>query len=184
MSQAEVVSAALMEAIKLNLREKPFEKITIDDICNDSHVGRRTFYRYFKDKYDLLNRLYDHEFCEVVEQKDYRSIWDFYPDICAHLYSDRKFFLNAFSVTGQNSFREFCNDKLYPILMSDFGSSFSSEREAAFVIKHITYATFDGFQWWLAQEPCMPPDEYEKYSRELIIHVAKGIAGIGSSREE
>lgn len=98
-------------------------------------MSRRSFYRQFRDKYELLNWLYDYEFCRFVDERQDKTIWDYYPDICRHLYCDSEFFLNAFSVTGQNSFRDFCNDKLYPLLMNDFGYVFPDEKTARFVIK-------------------------------------------------
>jgi len=37
------------------LEKKPFEKITVIDICDESLIPRATFYNYFEDKFDLLN---------------------------------------------------------------------------------------------------------------------------------
>lgn len=178
MSQAILVKKALAEGLKVHLRKRPFSKITVEDICAASGVSRRSFYRQFQDKYELLNWLYDYEFCQLAEERGYHTIWDYYPDICRHLYSDREFFRNAFSVTGQNSFRDFCNDKLYPILMRDFGYVFPDEAAARFVIKRITDASFDGFQWWLGQDPCMLPEQYAAFSRRIFTDVARGIAEI------
>ncbi len=36
------------------LTEKPFEKISLTELCTRSMVPRSTFYRYFEDKHDLL----------------------------------------------------------------------------------------------------------------------------------
>ena len=182
-SQAILVKKALAEGLKVHLRKRPFSKITVEDICAASGVSRRSFYRQFQDKYELLNWLYDYEFCRFADERDYHTIWDYYPDICCHLYSDRAFFVNAFSVTGQNSFRDFCNDKLYPILMRDFGYVFPDEATARFVIKRITDASFDGFQWWLGQEPCMPPEQYAAFSRRIFTDVARGIAEIDTRKK-
>ncbi len=184
MSQALIMKKAMADALKVHLRKRAFSKITVDDICITADVGRRSFYRYFKDKYELLNWLYEYEFCDSVEKSPDKTIWDYFPDICRHLYSDRAFFVNAFSVTGQNSFRDFCNSRLYPLLMNDFGAVFHSEAEAQFVIKHITDATFDGFQWWLSREPCMPPEEYAAYAQSVFTRVARGIADIDKQHEE
>lgn len=42
------------------LQEKPFEKITVNEICMEANFPRATFYNYFDDKYDLL------EYCWTV----------------------------------------------------------------------------------------------------------------------
>lgn len=39
------------------LGEKPFSKITIQDIMAEADIQRATFYRYFQDKYDVARRI-------------------------------------------------------------------------------------------------------------------------------
>ncbi len=58
------------------LRKKPFEKITINEVCIQAGFPRATFYNYFDDKFDLLDycwivigqQLRLEEFKEVPEQ--------------------------------------------------------------------------------------------------------------------
>ena len=40
------------------LREKPFEQISVKEICDRSSTSRITFYTHYKDKCDLLNDLF------------------------------------------------------------------------------------------------------------------------------
>lgn len=49
------IDAALLE----NLRERSFDKITIDNICKSAMINRSTFYKYYEDKYSLLNSYLD-----------------------------------------------------------------------------------------------------------------------------
>ena len=44
----------LKAALFRELEAAPFERITLTDICSRSMIPRSTFYRYFEDKYDLL----------------------------------------------------------------------------------------------------------------------------------
>ena len=44
----------LQQAFFKLLTEKPFEKITLKELCDTAMIPRSTFYRYFEDKYDLL----------------------------------------------------------------------------------------------------------------------------------
>ncbi len=44
----------LSEALITLMSEKPFEKITVVDICERAMVHRATFYSHFADKYELL----------------------------------------------------------------------------------------------------------------------------------
>ena len=36
------------------MSEKPFEEITINDLCNSAMIRRTTFYKHFSDKYDFF----------------------------------------------------------------------------------------------------------------------------------
>ena len=44
----------LFYAFRTLLSEKPFEDITIQEICSRAEVRRATFYKHFTDKYDFL----------------------------------------------------------------------------------------------------------------------------------
>ena len=44
----------LFYAFRTLLSEKPFEDITIQEICSKAEVRRATFYKHFTDKYDFL----------------------------------------------------------------------------------------------------------------------------------
>lgn len=37
------------------LTSKPFEKISVNELCNEANYPRSTFYNYFDDKFDLLD---------------------------------------------------------------------------------------------------------------------------------
>ncbi len=47
----KLLSNALFQMVET----KPFENISVMDICQEALVPRSTFYNYFEDKYDLLN---------------------------------------------------------------------------------------------------------------------------------
>ena len=68
---------AIADAMKELLRATPIEKITTDSILAKANVSRRSFYRYFKDKYDLLQWIYDYDFCRFVEVRPEKTIWDY-----------------------------------------------------------------------------------------------------------
>lgn len=44
----------LADALLEKLREKPFEKITVDEIAEAAGVGRATYFRHFSGKQDML----------------------------------------------------------------------------------------------------------------------------------
>jgi len=65
----------LTDAMIELMREKSFEKITVIEICEKAMVHRATFYKYFEDKYQLL------EYCmnEIAlafsnDEKDFENV--------------------------------------------------------------------------------------------------------------
>lgn len=50
--------AAIVEAFNELIKEKDFEHITVAAIIAKADVSKATFYRYFKDKYDVMNYNY------------------------------------------------------------------------------------------------------------------------------
>lgn len=50
----EFLKECIADAILELLREKPLDKITADDICKRSGVGRATYFRHFKSKEDAI----------------------------------------------------------------------------------------------------------------------------------
>ena len=57
----------LADAMKLCMKSAPLEKITVGEIVGACGTTRQTFYRHFKDKYDLVNWYFDKILLESFE---------------------------------------------------------------------------------------------------------------------
>lgn len=176
MSQTPLTKKALADSLKELLRAAPFDKISVSDICENAGTSRRNFYRHFPDKYALLVWIYDEGFCSINPHYDEWVLQDYFFGICNFLYRDRKFYSRAFLVTGQNSFREFCREKLYPLFVKDFAGVFVDKQVERFFIVRMSEAIFDALQLWLCSEPCMPPDEFAAYFCGSMSMIAEKIA--------
>lgn len=57
MTDLKKISAreALMNTLAELLRQKPFQKISVNELCKAAHVSRSAFYANFNDKYHLLS---------------------------------------------------------------------------------------------------------------------------------
>ena len=175
---------ALAEGLRTIMRKTPFDNISVVDICNESAVSRRSFYRYFKDKYELLNWTYYDAFLYMFDDKKTPHAISLYPHVCRHLYLDREFYLNAFDVKGQNSFREYCTERLYPYLERDYGDACMTEKERKFYITRLIDAVFDNLQEWLRTEPCVPPDEYVEKAVRSITRMSVRLASVALTVSE
>lgn len=49
----------LRNALSALIKSKPYEKITVCDICQEAVINRMTFYKHYMDKNDLLSDMFD-----------------------------------------------------------------------------------------------------------------------------
>lgn len=172
---------ALSLSLKEIMQNTAFSKITIENICENAGISRRNFYRYFPDKYELLNWTYYNDFIEGVSQKEHPRTIDLIPDVVRHLEKNREFYLRAFDVTGQNSFRDFCYERLYPYMDRDYGSVFPDQRSKEFVFRRIINGVFDSYQEWMRQDRGMSAEEYADYLVGMIKKFAVKFAEVAEN---
>jgi AcrR family transcriptional regulator len=60
----KIIMSAFMDLLK----EKEFEKISMNDIAEKANVNRGTIYLNFMDKYDLLDKCIESNFSELVDE--------------------------------------------------------------------------------------------------------------------
>ena len=100
------VEKIIMDALLSLNDEKPLSKITVGDIIERANVGRQTFYNHFRDKFELINRIYKSQVVELfacMENGLYNSICETQKSFMAK----RSFFSQALKLTGPNSLREY-----------------------------------------------------------------------------
>ncbi len=94
-------------------RTKSIEKITVNDITANCDYSPSTFYRYYKDKYDLIACYYAEKMKEMLDRigVDGYSWDDAYLDSVRYYESQKDFLANLFlHTTGLDSFIEHMTD--------------------------------------------------------------------------
>ena len=104
---------AIIGAFNQLIEKQEFNKISVDMILEKASVSRSTFYRYFKDKYEVMNANYKHlldYFVASGRSSGYRDLifqlFDFAKD-------HARLFKNAMESTGFNSFSNFVYEYSY-----------------------------------------------------------------------
>ncbi|MBQ6526775.1 MAG: TetR/AcrR family transcriptional regulator [Clostridia bacterium] len=99
------------------LHEKGFEHITIRDICERAEISKTTFYRYFHDKYEVMNAHYQDLLLQVVlegECHDFREMFCHLLTTASEQWPSIK---KAFESTGYNSLENYI--KMYSFDFSE-----------------------------------------------------------------
>ena len=116
MSKSIFTQRVLAETLKSLLLEKPFCKISIQEISTKCGITRNAYYYYYKDKYELLHWIVDYELKEIV--KIYNSdlkITDIYSSIFDHIYNNKKFYYAALDYKNQNSLYEYFSNLFFDL---------------------------------------------------------------------
>jgi Transcriptional regulator len=72
---SQTTKRALEASLKNLLKQKPLDKITINDIAEDCGINRMTFYYHFKDIYDLIEWSCVEDATKALEGKKTYDTW-------------------------------------------------------------------------------------------------------------
>lgn len=173
MPESMITKHALASALKELMAKQPLEKITVGDICEACGMSRKGFYYHFKDKYDLVNWIFYTEFVLRIYEQNYGSEWAFYEDICSYFYENRAFYINAFTVQGQNSFSDYFNEIIHPIARERFQTVFGDNADHDFYATLYTDAFRVSLIRWLREQPEIGPEEFVALIKRAVLAIAR-----------
>ena len=147
----------LCEALLLLAQNKPLESITILEILQQSGVSRATFYRHFRDKFDLMSYSYtnySNDLLFKMLKNRNRPLHEIQAEISLkaayNYYNNKEYYANIVKYTGQNSFTEASikNGIKYFIYMFESQGFSPISSELLFAIKyHAAAATYMLIDW-------------------------------------
>ncbi len=179
MARVNAVDEILSQSLKKLMIRKPLSKITVTDICETAKINRRTFYGHFIDKDELLNWTYYHDRLFTPVESGDETLFGAFPELCRILYEDREYYLKAFAERGQDSFRDYCKGRFYPLIDREFKNQFPHKELESFVVDHLVEAFLDYCQTWLSSEPCMAPEDFSascmRFLRQFSSRIAEKI---------
>lgn len=104
----------LAKAMNECMKKASVENITIKEICFAAHCSRQTFYRCFKDKYDLINWYFDRILRISFDcMGQGRTIKDGLLKKFQYIQEESLFFRAAFSIDSQNNLRQHDFEMIY-----------------------------------------------------------------------
>lgn len=171
MADSNITKKALATSLKSLMDEKAFEKISIADICERCEMNRKSFYYHFKDKYDLVNWIFDTEFIAVARRKNYGNAGEILKDICEYFYENRSFYRKALCIQGQNSFSDHFRELLYLIFSTQLDDIIGVPLKQEFQINFFVDAIIMTFQRWITEYTAMTSAEFMKQIEGCIKYI-------------
>jgi len=176
-NRVKSTAEAIMNCFHKLVMEKDFKKLTVSEICEEAGVSRKTFYKYFKDKNDIVEQILIKDILNPMEQlrELYTNMelpsgmilnWQY-----QQFYDDRKFYQRISAFTGQNSFYDFIlnhstsviSERLKNLELSaidkEYMTYFYSSSHAMLLIK------------WIGDGMILPPKQIASYYEKWTIPV-------------
>lgn len=170
MAKSEFLKKGLANSLEQLLKTRKIDSITVSDISKEAGISRTTFYRYFADKYELMNWVYT---CYMDELSNkYQHIHCYYRlmlDQTSFLDSKREFFSKTILYDGQNSFFSHFIMNMEEYLSRNLKSLLNHELSARdeYIIRGYAAGVYKIISEWI-MSGCM---QSPKYITELLIEI-------------
>lgn len=145
------------------LKEKPITRITVKEILDKSKCSRSTFYRHFRDKFDLMNWFYQYHVEQIFLSG--KSFYEIQLNILKFYNNNRSYFEKIIRYEGQNSFRNFVHYKGEELVKNIVKKKLNTDKlsiELEFAIKMYNYGAFNMAIEWLSKNSKMTPEEFNR----------------------
>lgn len=172
MAESHITKNALAAALKTLMRQKAFEKISISDICDQCGMSRKSFYYHFRDKYDLVNWIFDSEFMAVnLPLSDYDD-WSLLSQLCYYLYENRCFYRRAMTIGGQNAFRSHFRQRLAWFIGQALEAMLDKERVTAYHVDFLNDGVVGAIERWLLSKDPIEPTVFLDHMKTVVSDTA------------
>lgn len=173
---------AFSDEMLLFLTQKPFEEITVGELCEGAQYPRATFYNYFDDKYDLL------EYCwqTLAAQIGLAEYHHAPENEMLYLYFDRIYdftrenrstvsqilFHNPENGYMVSSFRSFLNGQMREIFRKCTDAA-EKEIPKDLLADHYSNTLFLVWQWSALKDVACTKEMGRKYLRMLLSNIGR-----------
>ena len=115
---SEITKRALEDSLKRLLLKKPVNKITINDIADDCHISRSTFYYHFKDIYDLVEWSCREDARRAIEGNKTYDTWEQgFLNIFHAVEENKPFIMNVYRSVSREQIEQYLYAVTYDLLI-------------------------------------------------------------------
>lgn len=167
------MKSTIFDALEALLHEKPYVEISINDICSQAFISKPTFYRYFKNKENIVRWKTKQFFQEGLVQIGRTCSWQ-----------------EGYAITTQLFYehRSIFEDEQSPTFVADFFTFLTAYQENCLIetitcfkgepvseklriqIQALTIAQSRITRSWATEGMSIPPDVFAEYLASIVPH--------------
>ena len=142
------------------LQAKPFNKISVKEICDNADINRTTFYNYYDDQYDLLSNIEDNFINDIntlLKKYDFFNsnrvnVDTMLLEILNYIKDNKLIFLSLFETYDANFINRIVNvlGEAF-IKMLQKGKSLN-KKEAEYELYYVVYGILNVIRQWLLND--------------------------------
>lgn len=169
----EATRKAFIDAFCTFYKDKPVEKITIQEITNEAGYNRSTFYQYFKDTYDLLNYLEDMVISRVLENIVAKVVYGDIGNTLIASFTKVQKEMNIYvevllSNINSTKFMERLKTAMLPVFMEQFHIS-ETDTKSVYVLEFYLSGIISMSRRWLQSGQDVPIGEIGRLLHTLFV---------------
>lgn len=150
----------LAESVKELMRTIPLDKITVKEIVVCCGTTRQTFYRNFKDKYDLVNWYFDRIVKKTIKQMGISlTLREALVKKFEYVKQDKHFFISALSSSDYNNLMDYDYQCIYDFYKSIAEKKGRVTSEIDFLLRFYCHGSMDMMVEWIKQGMDLSPEE-------------------------
>ncbi len=165
-----VIKNCFIEALKT----KPLSKISVTELCDGAQINRSTFYKYYDNPYDLLNKMED-EYIQRLEDKiSHVEMDDFnriFTVVLEDLKENQNYFRTIVSENGDAKFRDSVFNLIYKANLRSIQQIFPALSDVQ--QRWLFYFLAEGFngllQQWMNKGMTEPINELVSFANSLVV---------------
>lgn len=164
----------LREALVELIEDRGFDRVTVGDLCARAMVSRAAFYRNYRDKYALVEQIFDEAMAQMTatDAADTRSSGERFAEFFEHIDAYHRLYAALLGRKGSPWFA----DRMRAALAA-MSSGHLPERSADALAPSVISAMFvQSILWWLEHDRPCPPEEIAQRSARLIRAVIEAAA--------
>lgn len=159
----------LAESIKELMKTIPLDKITVKEIVSRCGTTRQTFYRNFKDKYDLVNWYFDRIVKKTIKQMGVSlTLQEALVKKFEYIKEDKHFFTSALSSSDYNNLMDYDYQCIYHFYKSIAQKKGEVTPEIDFLIQFYCHGSMEMMAEWVKNDMNISPEEMA-YRLELAM---------------